>query len=58
MFHDKPQYRLSPQPAVGKFSCDVLQTINDKHLASGTIYLTEEEALRGGLEDLRKALGW
>ena len=54
----QPQYRLVPVPAAGKFSCQVTQTNNGKRLDRGAIFPTEEDALRGGLEDLRKNLGW
>lgn len=53
-----PQYLLAPFPVVGKFGCKVEQSINGRRLESGATYATEEEAVRGGLEDLRKALGW
>jgi hypothetical protein len=52
------QYRLVPVPAAGKFTCQVTQTNNGKRLDRGGIFPTEEDALRGGLEDLRVALGW
>ena len=54
----EPQYRLTPVPAAGKYSCQVMQTVNGRRLDSGGTYPTREEALQGGLEDLRKALGW
>jgi hypothetical protein len=57
-FAGQLQYVLIPVPTQGKFSCRVAQTINGKRLENPTIYATVEEALRGGLEDLRKALGW
>jgi hypothetical protein len=53
-----PQYLLVPTPATGKFGCKVEQTINGRRLDSGATYATEDDAVRGGLEDLRKALGW
>jgi hypothetical protein len=55
---DNPQYLLKPVPLAGRFGCSVSQTINGKRLDSGAAFPTMEEALRGGLEDLRKALGW
>lgn len=58
LFDHRPQYLLTPIPAKGKYGCQVEQTINGRHLESGGIYPGAEEALRGGLEDLRKALGW
>ncbi|MFN4260269.1 MAG: hypothetical protein ACK4RK_13310 [Gemmataceae bacterium] len=53
-----PQYVLTPKPMAGRFGCAVQQTINGKHLESSATYATEDEALKGGLEDLRKGLGW
>jgi hypothetical protein len=57
-FDREPQYSLTPVPATGRHACRVLQTINGRRLDSTTVYTSEEDALRGGLEDLRKALGW
>jgi hypothetical protein len=54
----EPQYLLIPVPIAGRFGCAVMQTINGKRLDGTGTYPTEDEALRGGLEDLRKALGW
>lgn len=54
----EPQYRLTPVPARGRFTCVIVQTINGKRLDEGTPYATPDEALRGGLEELREALGW
>jgi hypothetical protein len=53
-----PQYELTPVPVKGKFGCEIRQTINGKRLDGDGIYATAEEALRGGLEELRKKLGW
>ena len=58
MFEGGPQYLLTPIPASGKYYCQVLQTINGKHLESSGTYPSADEALAGGLEDLRKSLGW
>jgi hypothetical protein len=52
------QYVLVPVPAMGKYSCRVTQTINGKRLDGTNTYPTAEDAIRGGLEDLRQALGW
>jgi len=57
-FAGQPQYLLEPLPAAGKFSCRVTQTINGKRLEGKGIYATREDALQGGLTDLRNALGW
>ncbi len=54
----EPQYTLVPVPAGGRYSCNVTQTNNGKRLDTGGVHATLEEAARGGLEDLRKALGW
>jgi hypothetical protein len=57
-FDGAPQYRLTAIPVAGKFGCEVMQTINGKRVESGGTYATTDDAVRGGLEDLRKALGW
>jgi hypothetical protein len=54
----EPQYRLAPVPAGGKYSCQVTQTTNGKRLDRGATFPTREDALKGGLEDLRQTLGW
>lgn len=57
-FDGEPQYELTPVPAGGKNSCRVTQTINGRRLDSGGVHGTVEDAMQGGLEDLRMALGW
>lgn len=57
-FGEEPQYVLMPRPAGGKHVCAVMQTINGKRLDGGGTYATREEACSGGLEELRKSLGW
>jgi hypothetical protein len=57
-FGHEPQYVLRVLPADGKYICHVKQTINGKHLGTEAVHATADDALRGGLEDLRKALGW
>jgi hypothetical protein len=52
------QYVAAPVPVKGKFGCRVTQTINGRRLDSGASYDTFDDAVRGGLEELRKALGW
>ena len=56
--NNEPNYLLEPMPVAGKFGCKVTQTNNGRRLDSGGAFATEEEAMQGGLEDLRKALGW
>jgi hypothetical protein len=57
-FGPEIEYVLRLVPIKGQHSCIVKQTINGKHLESGATHPTADDALRGGLEDLRKALGW
>jgi hypothetical protein len=57
-FAGQMQYVLIPVPAKGKFGCRISQTINGKRLDGAGTYANAEDALRGGLEDLRQALGW
>jgi hypothetical protein len=58
MLDREPQYLLVPIPLAGKLGCSVTQTINGRRLDGGGTYPTIEDAVRGGLEDLRQALGW
>jgi hypothetical protein len=54
----EPQYLLMAVPVKGQYGCRITQTINGRRLDSGATYTSVEAALQGGLEDLRKALGW
>ena len=54
----KPLYDLVPAPASGKHSCDIRETNNGQMVSSKGIYATADEALRGGLDDLKVYLGW
>jgi hypothetical protein len=58
MLDHKPQYLLVPVPLKGQHGCCVTETINGRRLDGGGTYPSVEDAVRGGLEDLRKALGW
>jgi hypothetical protein len=58
LFGPKPQYALVPRPAENRFECCTRQTINGELIPSKQIYATSDEALRGGLDELRKHLGW
>ena len=58
MFDRGPQYALQPVPVQGKFGCVIKQTINGKRIECTGTYASEGDAIRGGLDDLRKALGW
>jgi len=57
-FDNEPQYFIIVRPVAGRFGREVTQTINGKRLESSKTYATEDEAIRGGLEDLHNALGW
>lgn len=54
----EPQYLLQAVPVKGQFGCRITQTINGRRLDSGAAYPTLDAALQGGLDELRKALGW
>lgn len=54
----QPQYALTPAPVAGKFGCFVKQTNNGQRIECGAAYATAEDASRGAVEELRKALGW
>jgi hypothetical protein len=59
MLGSEPQYRLTALPAAGeKHTCAVTQTVNGRRLDKGEVYGSVDEALQGGLETLRQALGW
>jgi hypothetical protein len=54
----KPLYDLVTLPASGKHVCSIRQTQNGQRIDSKGVYASADEALRGGLEDLRSFLGW
>jgi hypothetical protein len=54
----QPQYSLVAVPVTGRFGCAIRQTINGRRIESSRVYATADETIGGGLEDLRKALGW
>jgi hypothetical protein len=54
----QPQYLLTPVPVAGKLGCFIKEAVNGKRVESSATWPTPDEALRGGLEDLRKHLGW
>jgi hypothetical protein len=58
MLRGQPQYKLVPVPVGGKFGCAISQTINGQRVDSSSTAASAEDAVRAGLEDLRKALGW
>jgi hypothetical protein len=58
LLDNSPQYRLVAVPAAGKHACEVTRTVDGRRLEGSGIYPSIDDAIRGGLEDLRKALGW
>jgi hypothetical protein len=53
-----PQYKLTPTPAAGRYTCMIVQTVNGKRLDKGQTYASADESVRGGLEELRAYVGW
>jgi hypothetical protein len=58
LFAGQPNYSLIAVPVAGKFGCTIRQTINGGRIESAGIAPSKEEAIKAGLDDLRKALGW
>jgi hypothetical protein len=58
LLDNSPQYRLVPIPMAGRYGCEVTRTVDGRRLEGSGTYPSLESAMRGGLEDLRKALGW
>ena len=54
----QPQYSLVAVPVGGRYGCAIRQTINGKRIESKGVYAAADAAIGGGLDDLRKALGW
>ena len=58
VFAGKPQYDLVTMPAAGKHSCGIRQTNNGQPVESKGVHASADDALRGGLDDLKTYLGW
>jgi hypothetical protein len=58
IFDGGPQYQLTPVPAEGRHACMIIQTVNGRRIDTGQTHATADEAVRGGLDDLRTFLGW
>ena len=58
LFAGQPIYSLSAVPVDGKLGCVIRQTNNGARVAGAGQFATADEAIRGGLDDLRQALGW
>ena len=55
----QPLYRLDVRPAAGRFACAVINSANGRRLDdAATTYASFDEALAGGLNQLREGLGW
>jgi hypothetical protein len=54
----QPQYSLTAVPVGGRYGCAIRQTVNGNRIESTGVCPSADDALRGGLDDLRKALGW
>jgi len=57
-FAGLPQYLIEPLPAKGKYTCRVTHMVNGKRIESEALYNSKHEAALGGLEDVRRKLGW
>jgi hypothetical protein len=58
IFNARPEYSIVATPVAGIFAPTLRQTSNGVRLGSDETHASKEEAIRGGLEELRKALGW
>jgi len=55
----QPLYRLEVRPAQNQYTCVIVDMTNARTVGDGySIYATAEQALAGGLEQLRGYLGW
>jgi hypothetical protein len=59
MIGGEPLYKLEVCPAMGRFACAVIKSVNGQRLNNvSATYASFDEALAGGLEQLRAKLGW
>jgi hypothetical protein len=58
LINDTPQYKVTPVPAAGRFTGQLVQTNNGKRLEKGTTFPTADDAANGCLDELRSQLGW
>jgi hypothetical protein len=54
----QPLYKLEVRPAAGRYSCPATETASGRRLDSAATHGSFDEALGGGLEQLREKLGW
>jgi hypothetical protein len=57
-FSDNMDYSLTTTPVGDKFGIVLRQTNNARRLDCPETYASEDDALRAGLECLRKQMGW
>ena len=57
-FSGQPNYSLAVVPVGGKFGCAIRQTNNGQRIDCPSGFSTNDEAIKGGLDALRKVLGW
>ncbi len=58
VFSGQPNYSLAVVPVDGKLGCAIRQTINGQRIDCASGFATNDEAIKGGLDALRKSLGW
>jgi hypothetical protein len=58
LFAGEPNYSLAATPVAGKHGCVIRHTISGARVPCDGVFATKDEAIAGGLADLRKALGW
>jgi hypothetical protein len=54
----EPLYLIEPLPAAGQFSCRVTLTNNGQRVDAKGPFRTRLDAFQGGLDELRRWLGW
>lgn len=58
LLNGEPLYSVTAVPVAGQHGPVIKQTNNGKRIDSSGVFATADDAVRGGLEDLRKAVGW